>query len=68
MVIKYKGFTIFKNGVVSVNETKDGENHRRPLNPGDDVSEEVKEVKTACNKAWTPEVVEAYKAHLESAV
>jgi len=54
---------------VNICEDKNGEDHYRSLSPGDDISNEPhQEVKAACEKAWTPEVVEAYRLHLESAV
>ena len=33
-----------------------------------DISKETDDVKATCTKAWTPEVVEAYRLHLESTV
>ena len=41
---------------------------RRCLDPGSDITTEPPEVQTACTEAWTPEVVEAYRLHLESTV
>jgi len=53
----------------------EGKNRRYTIAPLDrktkeptDISNEPPEVKTACLKAWTPEVIEAYQTHLESAV
>ena len=60
---------IGNRGEFSVCEDLDGKpNHRRTLSPGSDISTEPPEVQAACEEAWTPEVVEAYQAHLEIAV
>ena len=66
-MIKYSTHTT-PLGIVCVKETTDGLNHRRTLAPTDDISTEPQAIQDACDKAWTPEVVEAYQDHLESAV
>jgi hypothetical protein len=40
--------------------------HRHVLAPGDDYSAEEAKVQAVCAAVHTPEVVEAYKAHLET--
>lgn len=40
--------------------------HRHVVAPGDDYSAEDAKVKAVCSAVHTPEVVEAYKAHLEA--
>jgi hypothetical protein len=66
---KLNSVDVFKNGSVSICEDlEDKPNHRRTLCPGDDISTEPQEVQDACNEAWTPEVVQAYREHLESIV
>ena len=41
--------------------------HRHVLAPGDDYSAEDDKVKAVCAAVHTPEVIEAYKAHMEAA-
>ena len=61
-------------GEVNIRESNDGKFSRRVIAPltrkGDptDISEEHDDVKAVWEKAWTPEVVEAYRLHLESVV
>jgi len=55
-------------GIVCLISKVDGVPHRRTLAPGDDISTEPPEVQAKCTEAWTDDVKEAYKAHLESAV
>ena len=66
MIKKINRFGKFYIGVLEDLENKP--NHRRTIAPIDDISTEPPEVQTACAEAWTPEVIEAYQAHLESAV
>jgi len=40
--------------------------HRHVVAPGDDYSAEDDKVKAVCAAVHTPEVIEAYKAHLEA--
>ena len=40
--------------------------HRHVVAPGDDYSAEDDKVKAVCAAVHTPEVVEAYKAHMEA--
>jgi len=40
--------------------------HRWALNPGDDLTGQPANVVAICNVAWTPEVIAAYKAQVES--
>ena len=40
--------------------------HRHVVAPGDDYSAEDDKVKAVCSAVHTPEVIEAYKAHLEA--
>lgn len=44
----------------------DGNDEAYCLNPLSDISNEPQEIQDACNSAWTPEVVQAYREHLES--
>lgn len=67
--------TLSKDGYfVHVLTVIDGKKRRTTVAPLDsrslestDISNEPKEVKAACLKAWTPEVVAAYHTHLEAA-
>ena len=63
-----KIYAVGRFSIVHIRDTNDGKHHRRTLSPGSDISNEPPEVKAACNKAWTPEVVEAYRAHMEAAI
>lgn len=40
--------------------------HRHCRAPGDDVSEDCAELQAVAAALWTPEVIAAYQAHLES--
>ena len=40
--------------------------HRKVLAPGDDYSAEEAKVQAVCAAVHTPEVIEAYKAHMEA--
>jgi len=63
--------TVVENGIVQVREatkiTEDGTElsrtfHRWTLTPGQDITDQDDRVKAVCQAAWTPEVVQAYKA------
>lgn len=60
--------------IVHAKEVIDGKIRRRtiaPLTPrGEptDISNEPKEVRAACNEAWTSELIAAHKAHKEAAI
>lgn len=49
--------------IVNIRENTDGNYHRRTLAPGSDISTESPEVQTACNEAWTLEIIQAYADH-----
>lgn len=51
---------VIENNVV----IQEKRNHRRPINPGDDYSNEAQEVKDICAAVHTQDVVESYRAHL----
>lgn len=51
---------IAPNGVVLIRETFNGVYHRRIINPGDDYSTEIEEIRSVCEKTHTPEVIAAY--------
>lgn len=64
---------ILENGCIQVRRSdiimKDGvevgrQFHRHGLNPGDDVTNEVKRVQDVANATWTADVVAAYEASL----
>lgn len=40
--------------------------HRHVVNPGDDLTNEDPKVIAVAEALWTPEVIAAYQAHLES--
>jgi hypothetical protein len=48
------------NGFIQVRYINDGEYHRYVLSPGDSLENEVKAVKEAAEKAWTPEVIAVF--------
>jgi hypothetical protein len=66
MIIKFKSIEYHGLGIFSIQEDRDGANHSRTINPDSDISEETAAVKAACQKAWTPEVIAAYRAHVEA--
>jgi hypothetical protein len=60
-----------KSGVIEVRQatyTDDGEvsYHRWTLLPGQDISKQEQSVKDVCAATWTPEVISAYQAKLNS--
>ncbi len=68
MTTKFKSIEYHGLGIFSIQEDRDGANHSRTINPDSDISGEGQIVQAACTKAWTPEVIAAYEAHLEAAV
>jgi predicted ThiF/HesA family dinucleotide-utilizing enzyme len=67
--------TVTENGIVLFREaTRIMENgvelsktyHRSSLTPGQDLAGVPENVAAICNVAWTPDVIEAYQALLES--
>lgn len=67
--------TVTENGIVLYREAtsilEDGVElsktyHRSSLTPGQDLAGVPENVAAICNVAWTPEVIEAYQALLES--
>jgi DNA-binding transcriptional LysR family regulator len=67
--------TVTENGTVFYREAtrimEDGQQlsqtyHRTSLTPGQDLTGQPANVAAICNVAWTPEVVAAYQAQLES--
>ena len=67
--------TVTENGIVLYREatrimedgTKISETyHRSSLTPGQDLTDIPEQVAAHCVTAWTPEVVAAYKAQIES--
>jgi DNA-binding transcriptional LysR family regulator len=67
--------TVTENGTVLYREAtrimEDGNQlsqtyHRTSLTPGQDLAGQPANVVAICNVAWTPEVVAAYQAQLES--
>jgi hypothetical protein len=69
--------TVCENGAILVREaTKIIENdkeiskiyHRTSLVPGQEISNQPQNVIAVCNAVWTPEVIAAYKASLQSGV
>jgi len=67
--------TVTENGIVLYREAtrimEDGNElsktyHRTSLTPGQDLNGQPANVVAICNVAWTPEVIAAYQAHVES--
>jgi DNA-binding transcriptional LysR family regulator len=72
---KIDQITVTENGIVLYREAtsilEDGVElsktyHRSSLTPGQDLAGVPENVAAICNVAWTPEVIEAYQALLES--
>lgn len=68
---KIDQITVLENGIVAYREAvsiiEDGEEiskryHRSSLTPGQDLTGLPNNVVAVCKVAWTPEVIEAYKA------
>lgn len=73
--VKIDQITVTENGIVLYREAtsilEDGVElsktyHRSSLTPGQDLTGVPENVAAICNVAWTPEVIEAYQALLES--
>ena len=73
--VKIDQITVTENGIVLYREAtrimEDGVEltktyHRSSLTPGQDLTGVPDNVVAICNVAWTPEVIEAYQALLES--
>ena len=73
--VKIDQITVTENGIVLYREAtsilEDGVKlsktyHRSSLTPGQDLAGVPDNVVAICNVAWTPEVIEAYQALLES--
>jgi hypothetical protein len=65
--------TIDPNGTVQTRQiitNEDGTTsfHRMTFLPGQDVSEQPQDIQDACKKAWTPEVLAAYKKEWDAIV
>ena len=67
--------TVTENGTVLYREVtrimEDGNQisqtfHRTSLTPGQDLTDQPANVVAICNVAWTPEVIAAYQAQLET--
>ena len=60
--------------IIHITRVIDGKLKSRTISPltvrgiETDISNEPQEIQDACTEAWTPEVVEAYRAHLESVI
>jgi DNA-binding transcriptional LysR family regulator len=73
--VKIDQITVTENGIVLYREAttilEDGVElsktyHRSSLTPGQDLAGVPENVAAICNVAWTPEVIAAYQALLES--
>jgi hypothetical protein len=65
--------TIENNGIVQTRQIitdEDGTTsfHRMTFLPGQDVSEQPQDIQDACKKAWTQEVLAAYKKEWDAIV
>src|ERR1019366_6675833 len=56
--------TVNSYGAFSIAEEVNGQEHRRSLLPGADVSNETQEVKDAAALYWTPAIISSYQAML----
>jgi len=61
-IVLYREATRIMEDGVKLSETY----HRSSLTPGQDLTGIPENVAAHCNTAWTPEVVAAYKAQIES--
>ena len=64
--MQYISHTISKpfNHLNIKEQMDEGGLHRRVISPGDDVSNEVEDIKQSAAKFHTPEVIAAYEAHI----
>jgi len=69
--------TILENGIVLIRETIkifDSETevnkqyHRISLTPGQNISDQPKQVQDICNLVWTPEVVAVYQEQVSQSI
>ena len=61
-VLQVRTATIIERDGVEISRTF----HRHTVSPGEDVSNEDPKVQAIANTIWTPEVIEAYQALVES--